>query len=84
MQARYVILQVLLENTKGLVSIDRITDEKGAPDIIIKLDRQRIELEGRPAIGEFLKKLQVCSCKKKQIREKQTNKQNKTKQQIKA
>lgn len=59
MQARYVILRVLLENAKGLVSIDCITGSDGKPDIVIKLDRTKIESLGRPAIGDFLMKLQV-------------------------
>ena len=59
MQARYVILRVLLETAKGLVSVDRITGSDGKPDIVVKLDRTKIESLGRPAIGDFLKKLQV-------------------------
>ena len=62
MQARYVILRVLLENAVGLVSIEKTTGSDGKPDIIIKLDRSKIETHGKPAIGDFLKKLQVYTC----------------------
>ena len=59
MQARYVILRVLLEGAGGLVSIERTTGDDGKPDIIVKLDRNKIETLGKKAIGEFLQKLQV-------------------------
>ena len=61
MQARYVILRVLLEGASGLVSIERTTDSNGKPDITIKLDRSKIETLGKKAIGDFLNKLQVNS-----------------------
>ena len=61
MQARYVILRVLLEAGEGLVQLCSLTaDTDGKPDILIKLDREKIESVGRPAIGDFLRKLQVC------------------------
>ncbi|XP_015758341.1 PREDICTED: dipeptidyl peptidase 3-like [Acropora digitifera] len=60
MQARYVILRVLLEAGEGLVQLCSLTaDTDGKPDILIKLDREKIESVGRPAIGDFLRKLQV-------------------------
>ena len=63
MQARYVILRVLLEAGEGLVQLCCLTaDTDGKPDILIKLDREKIESVGRPAIGDFLRKLQVCKC----------------------
>ena len=63
MQARYVILRVLLEAGEGLVQLCSFTaDTDGKPDILIKLDREKIESVGRPAIGDFLRKLQVCKC----------------------
>ena len=62
MQARYVILRVLLECDQ-LVSIEETTNtEDGKPDLIVRLDRTRIESVGKPAIGHFLRKLQVCIC----------------------
>lgn len=59
MQARYVILRVLLEGASGLVSIERTTGSDGKPDIVIKLDKSKIETLGKKAIGDFLNKLQV-------------------------
>lgn len=59
MQARYVILRVLLEKADGLISIERTTGSDGTPDIVITLDSDKIESHGKPAIGEFLKSLQV-------------------------
>lgn len=61
MQARYVILRVLLEAGEGLVQLTRVTGSDGKPDVLIKLDKTKIESVGRPAIGKFLKKLQVRS-----------------------
>lgn len=59
MQARYVILRVLLEGAGGLVSIEQTTGSDGKPDIVVKLDRSKIESLGKKAIGDFLHKLQV-------------------------
>jgi len=59
MQARYVILLVLLKNALGLVSIKHLTGSDGNPDVLVQLDRTKIELLGKPAIGDFLMKLQV-------------------------
>ena len=59
MQARYVILFVLLKNALGLVSIKHLTGSDDNPDVLVQLDRTKIELLGKPAIGDFLMKLQV-------------------------
>ena len=59
MQARFVILRVLIEAGEGLVSVERCTGEDGKPDAIVKLDKEKIETVGRDAIGNFLRKLQV-------------------------
>ena len=64
MNARFVILRVLLEAGKPgeeLVKIEKITGEDGKPDILLSMDRSRIISVGKPAIGNFLKKLQVNS-----------------------
>ncbi|XP_068682622.1 dipeptidyl peptidase 3-like isoform X1 [Montipora foliosa] len=60
MHARYVILRVLLEAGKGLVQLTTLAEgSDGKPDVLITLDRAKIESVGRPAIGNFLRKLQV-------------------------
>lgn len=59
MQARYVILRVLLEAGENLVQLTRTTGSDGKPDVLLSLDRTKIESVGRPAIGNFLRKLQV-------------------------
>ena len=62
MQARFAILQVLLEKGEGLVSLDKTVGEDGEPDLLVTLDRSKINSAGKVAIGDFLKKLQVCRC----------------------
>ena len=59
MQARYVILRVLMDYDSPVVSIERITGSDGKPDLLIRFDRSKLEAIGKPVIGEFLKKLQV-------------------------
>ncbi|XP_060070560.1 dipeptidyl peptidase 3-like [Ylistrum balloti] len=59
MQARFVILRVLLEAGKGLVTIKYFTAADGSEDMLLKLDRSKIISVGKPAIGDFLRKLQV-------------------------
>jgi dipeptidyl-peptidase-3 len=59
MQARYVIMRVLMECDPPIFNIDNITGSDGKPDLIVKFDRTKLESVGRPVIGEFLKKLQV-------------------------
>ena len=59
MQARYVILRVLLEAGEGLVAVERINGEDGEPDVIVRLDRSKINSVGKKAISDFLRKLQV-------------------------
>lgn len=60
--ARFAILQVLLEAGEGLIRLEKVTADDGKPDIVIHLDRTKIESVGRLAIGRFLKLLQVSFC----------------------
>eukprot|EP00127_Corallochytrium_limacisporum_P006011 Clim_evm88s215 gene=Clim_evmTU88s215 len=58
-QARFCILRVLLEEGEGVLVIKEITGEDGKPDLILKVDRRKIDSHGRPSIAHFLAKLQV-------------------------
>ncbi|CAM2116817.1 unnamed protein product [Caretta caretta] len=59
MQARFVILRVLLEAGEGLVSLQHTTGADGKPDALITLNRNKILPVGKPAIERFLLRLQV-------------------------
>ncbi|CAL1573218.1 unnamed protein product [Knipowitschia caucasica] len=59
MQARFVILSVLLEAGEGLVGLQEVTGQDGKPDAVITLDRSKIHTVGKDAINRFLRKLQV-------------------------
>lgn len=59
MHARFVILRVLLESDKDFVKIQSVTGDDGKPDLVILLDRSKIQTVGKQAIGNFLRKLQV-------------------------
>nr|XP_054097054.1 dipeptidyl peptidase 3 isoform X5 [Callithrix jacchus] len=59
MQARFVILRVLLEAGEGLVTITPTTGSDGRPDARVRLDRSKIHSVGKPALERFLRKLQV-------------------------
>nr|CAH8846696.1 unnamed protein product [Trichobilharzia regenti] len=56
--ARYAILRVLIEADDSMVRIDEVVGEDGAPDLCIFFDRKKLLTVARPAIGEFLRKLQ--------------------------
>ncbi|XP_061415534.1 dipeptidyl peptidase 3 [Lethenteron reissneri] len=59
MQARFVILRVLLQAGGGLVNVEHTVGADGRPDARISLDRAKIPTVGRTAIHDFLLKLQV-------------------------
>ncbi|KAG8146719.1 putative Dipeptidyl peptidase 3 protein, partial [Naja naja] len=59
MQARFVILRVLLEAGEGLVSLRHTTGTDGKPDAVVLLDRTKITTVGKPALEGFLRKLQL-------------------------
>lgn len=43
----------------GLVEIVEVVNEKGEPDIEVRMDREKIATVGKQAIGDFLAKLQM-------------------------
>lgn len=61
MNARFVILRVMLKAGEDLVKIEKIAGDDGKPDLRVTLDRAKIISVGKPAIGDFLRKLQVIS-----------------------
>eukprot|EP00123_Amoebidium_parasiticum_P018585 comp24248_c1_seq3/m.44884 comp24248_c1_seq3/g.44884 ORF comp24248_c1_seq3/g.44884 comp24248_c1_seq3/m.44884 type:complete len:447 (-) comp24248_c1_seq3:245-1585(-) len=59
-RARFGMLQVLLQAGAGLLAIETVTNtDDGQPDLLIRLERSKILDVGRPAIGDFLRRLQV-------------------------
>ena len=58
-QARFVILQVLIESGENFVSVKEVIGEDGKPDLLLTMDKSKLEAVGKPTIGQFLKKLQV-------------------------
>ncbi|KAH3887281.1 dipeptidyl peptidase 3-like [Dreissena polymorpha] len=59
MNAWFVILRVLMEAGQCFLELCEVTGSDGIPDLVVRLDRQKILTVGKPAIGNFLRKLQV-------------------------
>jgi len=59
MQARYVILRVLLEAGQGLVTLTPQPGSDGEPDMVVELNRALVATVGKEAIAAFLLKLQT-------------------------
>ncbi|KHJ83110.1 hypothetical protein OESDEN_17193 [Oesophagostomum dentatum] len=57
--ARFVLTKVCLEAGQGFVTITDCTGEDGKPDLKFKLDKNKIDSVGRPAVNAFLAKLQA-------------------------
>ena len=49
----------MLNAGEGFVNVTQVTGEDGEPDLLMTLDRSKIERVGKPAIGEFLKKIHI-------------------------
>jgi len=58
-QARFVILGVMLEAGDGFCKVEKVTGSDGKPDLLLSVDRSKLESIGAPAIAKFLCKLQV-------------------------
>ncbi|CAH8620959.1 unnamed protein product [Dicrocoelium dendriticum] len=56
--ARYTILRVLLEADASMVRVQEVVGDDGAPDLLITLERDKLATIAKPAIGQFLGKLQ--------------------------
>jgi len=70
-QARFVIMQVMLEAGEDFLTVKEVVGEDGKPDMLITMDREKILTVGKTAIAAFLLKLQVykstgdiCNAKK--------------------
>ena len=53
--------QVLLEAGEGFLDVKAVKGDDGKPDLLLTMDRSKIQSVGKQAIGAFLQKLQVRS-----------------------
>lgn len=58
-QARFVILGVMIEAGDGFCKVEKTTGSDGKPDLLLTMDRSKLESVGAPSIAKFLTKLQV-------------------------
>ena len=49
----------MLNAGEGFVNVTQVTGEDGEPDLLITLDRSKIESVGKPAVGQFLERLHI-------------------------
>ena len=53
--------QVLLEAGEGFLDVKAVKGDDGKADLLLTMDRSKIQSVGKQAIGAFLQKLQVRS-----------------------
>lgn len=58
-QAAFVILQVLLEGGQDFITVEETVGCDGKPDLLLHVDRCKMNTVGRQAMNAFLLKLQV-------------------------
>ena len=49
----------MLEAGEGFVTVKEVKGADGNPDLLLTMDKTKLDAVGKPAIGEFLKKLQI-------------------------
>ena len=49
-QARFVILQVLNEAGENFVKTQEVIGEDGKPDLLLSMDRSKLEVIGKPCV----------------------------------
>ncbi|XP_019858979.1 PREDICTED: dipeptidyl peptidase 3-like, partial [Amphimedon queenslandica] len=59
MQARYVILRVLMDSDTPVFNIESVTGSDGKPDLLIRFDRNKLETIAKPMVLLFLMSLIV-------------------------
>ena len=52
-------MNVLREAGEGFLTVEETVDDYENPDLLLKMDRTKLETVGRPAMGKFLQKLQI-------------------------
>ena len=49
----------MLEAGEGFVTVKEVKGADGNPDLLLTMDKTKLDAVGKPAIGEFLKRLQI-------------------------